>query len=276
MAKLLFQEILELELPFGYQQANCHNLSHFICLYFESKKITTSKIWAFTPGIYSDTSTKLISFTDKKKLSPNGKIDWGYHVATVLHVEMGSKIKKMVFDLGLFPNRMVLYREWLAKLKTRKLIYLIMDSEWYLFNSKLESNSHNQFYQENNECYVKPNVVLPEWFSDKLITDFFKYEEDSKDNHWLEKGLAINATAIQFYHTEIEPILNSKSELLNEYRDLAGNVFNFETVFRDNMFNYEMTEEFQKKHFVIIEKYRKIYESEFEKWKLKFQDLDNK
>ena len=92
----------------------------------------------------------------------------------------------------------------------------------------------------------------------------------------IEKGIAINATAIQFYHTEIEPILNSKSELLNDYRNLAGNVFNFETVFRDNMFNYEMTEEFQKKHFAIIEEYRKIYESGFEKWKLKFQDIEKR
>ncbi|MFD0779325.1 protein-glutamine glutaminase family protein [Flavobacterium myungsuense] len=66
--------MLTLELPFGYQQANCHNLSHYICLYFESKKITTSKIWAFTPGIYSDTSTKLISFTDKKSYLQTEKL----------------------------------------------------------------------------------------------------------------------------------------------------------------------------------------------------------
>lgn len=269
MANSLFQEILKSEIPFGYQQANCHNLAHYICLFIEAKGIVTSKIWAFTPSIYSDTSTKLISFTDKKKLSPNGKIDWGYHVAPVLQVKVGNDSQKMVIDPGLFPNGLVHYRTWLAKLKTQNLIYLIMDSEWYLFNSTIMANSQNQFWEDNDNDVMKPNLVLPDWFSDKLITDFFKYEEDSKDNNWLEKGMAINETATQFYNAEIKPILNSKSELLKEYRDLAGNVFNFETVFRDNMWNYEMTTEFQQKHFKIIEKYRKIYEMELEKWKIK-------
>lgn len=276
MANSLFQEILKSEIPFGYQQANCHNLAHYISLFTESKGILASKIWAFTPSIYSNSSTKLISFTDKKKLSPTGKIDWGYHVAPVLQVQVGNKSQKMVIDPGLFPEGLVHYRTWIAKLKTQNLIYLIMDSEWYLFNSALFPNSEPQFWQENSIDSLKPNLVLPEWFSDKLITDFFKYEEDSKDNHWLEKGMAINETATQFYHAEIEPILNLKNELLKDYRDLAGNVFNFETVFRDNMWNYEMTTEFQQKHHKIIEKYRKIYEDELTKWQLNLSYLEQK
>ncbi len=179
----------------------------------------------------------------------------------------------MVIDPVLFPNGPVKYRTWLTKLKTKKLIYLIMDAEWYLFNSSLIPNSQLQFCEFTNP--YKPNIVLPEWFSDKLITDFFKYEDVSKDNHWLEKGLAINETAIQFYNHEIKPILSysSKSELLKEYRDLVGNVFNFETVFRDNMWNYEMTEEFQQKHQLVIQKYRVIYENEVLKWQEKLNTL---
>lgn len=241
----------------------------------ESIGLKAAKIWAFTPSIYSNSGTNLISFTDKKKSSPNGKIDWGYHVAPILQVKIGNKHQKMVIDPGLFPEGLVSYRTWLAKLKTPSLIYLIMDSEWYLFNSRIIQNSEPQFWQENSIDSLKPNLVLPEWFSDKLITDFFKYEEDSKDNHWLEKGMAINETAIQFYNAEIKPILNLKlqNELLKEYRDLAGNVFNFETVFRDNMWNYEMTTEFQQKHHKVIAKYRKIYESELVKWQLIIKDL---
>ena len=179
----------------------------------------------------------------------------------------------MVIDPVLFPNGPVKYRTWLTKLKTKKLIYLIMDAEWYLFNSSLIPNSQLQFCEFTNP--YKPNIVLPEWFSDKLITDFFKYEDVSKDNHWLEKGLAINETAIQFYNHEIKPILSysSQSELLKEYRDLVGNVFNFETVFRDNMWNYEMTEEFQQKHHLVIQKYRVIYENEVLKWQEKLINI---
>lgn len=262
-------EIMESEIPFGYQQANCHNISHYISLLFESKGYSCAKIWAFAPVIYSVSSSKLISFTDKKKLSPNGKIDWGYHVAPILQVKIGNKVRKMVIDPSLFPRGPVRYRTWLGKLKTRKLIYLIMDSDWYLFNSSIIPNSQLQINSDEDLQHLnKPNLKLPESFSNKLITDFFKYEEDCKNNHWIEKGLAINETAIEFYNTEIKPILclGSYKDLVKDYKNLVGNVFNFETIFRDEMWNYEMNMEFQNKHQIIIAKYRTIYASNVLKW----------
>lgn len=252
-------------LPYGYQQANCHNVSHYIYMLLQSKGITSSKIWTFSPGLYSTSSSKLISFTDKKRLSPTGKIDWGYHVAPVLHVRMGKVINKMVIDLGLFPEGPVNYKTWLNKLKTRKLLYLIMDAEWYLFNSSMipnyERNNNPEYIQENN-------LELPYFFWDKLINDFFKYEKESKEFLWLPKGLAINDTAIEFYENEIVPILNVKSKktLVQDYKNLVGDVFNFETVFRDNMWNYHMTPEFQEKYQDIIAKYYVIYNSNLNKW----------
>jgi len=220
-------------------------------------------------------NSSLISFADRNKLSPTGKIDWGYHVAPIVQVKHGSKTKKMVIDPTLFPNGPVHYRTWLAKLKTQRLIYLIMDPEWYLFNSSLLPNPQQQFLNETEN--IKPNLTFPDWFSNKLITDFFKYEEDSQNNHWMEKGLAVNATASKFYRREIEPILKNFSQrpLLNDYRNLVGNVFNFETVFRDNMLNYEMDEPFQNKHQKVIEKYRKTYEKELTKWQGKVTELSS-
>jgi hypothetical protein len=269
----LFELIVQCGLPFGYQQANCHNISHYISLLLLSKGIKCAKIWAFAPVVYSTSSSKLISFTDKKDLSPNGKIDWGYHVAPIIQVRIGSKVRKMVIDPGLFPKNPVRYRTWLAKLKTRKLIYLIMDSEWYLYNSSFIPNS--QLTPELNE--FKPNVKLPEWFSDKLITDFFKYEQDSLEQQWIEKGLAVNETALLFYEQEIKPLLYSKinQELVSDYKMLVGNVFNFETIFRDGNWNCEMDHDFQIKHQMIIEKYKEIYCSIFLKWQSSLALINN-
>ncbi len=272
-ATLLFQEILRSGIPFGYQQANCHNLSHYICLFIASKGIQAAKIWAFTPAIYSVSSTKLISFTDRKKLSPTGKIDWGYHVAPVVVVRIGNRTRKMVIDPTLFPKGPVGYRAWLAKLRTKRLIHLMMDPEWYLFNSSFELRPQNP--ELIDEELFKPNIALPTWFADKLITDFFKYEEDSKTNHWMEKGLAINETASKFYDREISPILKkpAQRQLLLDYRNLAGNVFNFETVFRDNLWNFEMNQDFQSKHQQIITKYRLVYERALVKWQKKVAEI---
>ncbi len=264
----MFAEIIQSGIPFGYQQANCHNISHYISTLLESKGYRCGKIWAFAPVVYSMNSSRLITFADKKDISPTGKIDWGYHVAPILQVRIGNKVRKMVIDPGLFPKSIVRYRTWLAKLKTRKLIYLIMDSEWYLYNSSMIPNSQIQYNSNGYSNAIQPNVKLPDWFSDKLITDFFKYEEEALEQHWIEKGLAVNETAMAFYDAEIKPILHSKREidLLTDYKMLVGNVFNFETIFRDNNWNYEMDNNFQFKHQNIITKYREIYFSNLNKW----------
>jgi hypothetical protein len=254
-------------IPFGYQQANCHNISHYISLFLESKGYQCAKIWAFAPVVYSTSSSKLIRIPDKKNLSPTGKIDWGYHVAPILQVRIGNKVRKMAIDPGLFKTP-VRYRTWLAKLKTRKLIYLIVDSEWYLFNSSMVPNSELLANSDESLNANPTNVKLPDWFSDKHITDFFKYEEEALNQHWIEKGLAVNETALAFYDSEIEPALHSKQhqDLVTDYKMLVGNVFNFETVFRDNNWNPEMNDDFQFRHQNIISKYREIYFSNLQKW----------
>ena len=80
--------------------------------------------------------------------------------------------------------------------------------------------------------------------------------------------MAINETAIAFYDTEIKPNLNlpQYQDMVNDYKMLVGNVFNFETIFRDNNWNYEMDNNFQIKHQNIIAKYREIYFSNLSKW----------
>jgi len=263
-------------IPFGYQQANCHNISHYISTLLESKGYRCGKIWAFAPVVYSMNSSRLISFTDKKNISPTGKIDWGYHVAPILQVRIGNKVRKMVIDPGLFPKNIVRYRTWLAKLRTRKLIYLIMDSEWYLYNSSMIPNSQIQYNSDGFPNAIQPNIQLPDWFSDKLITDFFKYEDDSLRENWIEKGLAVNETAMAFYDTEIKPILHSKQhqDLVTDYKMLVGNVFNFETIFRDNNWNPEMNDDFQFRHQNIIAKYREIYFSNLQKWQESLASLN--
>ena len=261
----VFAWIKNENLPYGYQQANCHNVSHYIYLFLKTKGVICSKIWSFSPGIYSSTNPNLISFLDQKRLSPTGKIDWGYHVSPLLLVQKGKEIVQMVIDLGLFPNGPVNYKTWLNKLKTRKLLYLITDGHWYLFNSSMIPN--HELYGNSN-FILEPNVNLPYFFWDKLINDFFKYEKDAYYDLWLPKGLAVNQTAIQFYEEEIAPILKQKSQKnrLLDYKNLVGNVFNFETVFRDNMWNFEVTPEFQEQHSEIIFKYKQIYDANLWRW----------
>jgi hypothetical protein len=138
-------------------------------------------------------------------------------------------------------------------------------------NSQLDCNL-NGIPNSNQQ-----NIQLPEWFSDKLINDFFKYDEDALAQHWVEKGLAVNETALAFYNAEIKPILDlpQYEDMVNDYKMLVGNVFNFETIFRDNNWNNEMNNDFQMKHQNIIAQYREIYYSNLTKWKEAFALLTN-
>ncbi|WP_018341626.1 protein-glutamine glutaminase family protein [Cytophaga aurantiaca] len=274
-AQILFDQIQNAGIPFTYPQANCHNIAHYISLLAKRQGITLAKIWAFTPGIYTSYNTRVITFKDKNQLSPTGKIDWGYHVAPVLFVEQDGVVTKMVIDGVLFPNGAVPYKAWLAKIKTKKLIYLLMDAEWYLFNTSYVTNTQLDFFDGNTDEPVKPNVIFPYWFANKCVTDFFKYEDNSKENGWLEKGLAINNTAGIFYENEIKPILNDASQevLLNDYRSLVGNVLNFENVFRDYVYNSEMDEQFHETHAAIISTYRTIFNNECLKWQQRVSEV---
>ncbi len=272
----MFEQIQKAGIPYIYQQANCHNIAHYICLLAQDQGISLAKIWAFAPSVYTATDPSSITFDDKFQLSPTGKIDWGYHVAPLLFVQEGDVITAMTIDLVLFPNEPVPYQKWLDQLKTEKLIYLLMDKEWYSFNTLYPGNPETDLMHINTDETDPPNMILPDWFANTCVTDFFKYEDTSKDEGWLEMGLAINDTASIFYQNEIEPILNnpSKSLLLNDYRILVGNVLNFETVFRNYMYNYEMNVFFYETHMGIIEKYRTIFRAQCLNWKQKIADLD--
>lgn len=259
-------QILNFDIQFQYVQGNCHDRAHLMSLFLKSIGIVGAKIWAFAPCVYSVDNNTMISIRDKNKISLSERIDWRYHVALVVFVDNGIEIEPQVIDPSLFPNGPVYYRTWLVKLKTEKILHLFTDYEWYLFNSWFPFPELEVL--EEIEM-PEPNIKLPDWFPKEVITDFFKYEKECKENFWLEKGLAINDTAYLFYETHIKLILDSETELLHDYRKMVGDVFNFETIFRDYTFNDEMDEEFQHKHQKIITLYRKKYDLYFEKWKIK-------
>jgi hypothetical protein len=254
-------------------QGNCHNISHYTSLLLKKKGITPMKIWAFAPSLYSNTDPTMITVKDKNSISLTETIDWRYHVALVLLVKVHNDVvEEFVIDLALFPKAPVYYRTWLVKFKTPNLIHLFTDAHWYLFNTWYQYSDINATEADGIQIFHEdPSVTLPAWFPKEVIYDFFEYELDCKQDHWLEKGLAINSTAYQFFINEIYPKQQNAyySSLQYDYKLMVGDVYNFETVFRDYSTNDEMSEHFQEKHAFIIEQYRQIYHQELDKWKSK-------
>ncbi|MES2732339.1 MAG: protein-glutamine glutaminase family protein [Bacteroidota bacterium] len=282
----LFQHILNSEIQFNYVQGNCHNRAHVMCLLMASQGIIPAKVWVFAPGRYTMVDTTLISIDDKNNLAPTGKINWGYHVAPVVYVKNDTGIDTLVFDPSLFPDGPVLHQTWLDALRTEKTIHLFADQEWYLFNYLSFNTAQTRWDTRNSLSdslgeMPDTGVTLVPSVSEVMTADFFRYEEESKDNHWLEKGLAIDETAFKFYNQEIKPILQTailpeENHLLSDYKVLVGDVNNFETIFRDYCYNNQVSLAFQEKYSDIINKYREVYNQELSNWKIIIARLLNR
>lgn len=270
-ANSLFEKLANAGIQFNYMQGNCHNRAHIICLLLVSYGVIPAKIWAFAPGIFTVDNPDLISIEDRNHISPSGTIEWGYHVVPYVLVEENGKLETVVFDHAIFKNGPVLFQSWLEKLHIPHLLTIEMDWEWYLYNT-LPWNL-NELYGEYIGSKNFPAPLLQqqqvEVLADMPMHDFFMYELDSKENHWLEKGLAIDDTAYIFYKNEIQPIKNTPAvkSILEDYYSLVGVIHNFETVFRDNSLNDEVNLDFQQTHQKVIEKYRLVYEQQLNKWK---------
>ena len=180
---------------------------------------------------------------DKNDLSPTGFVKWGYHVANIVY-EGG---KTWILDFGLCENKPILLEDWLYFFDLKNFQLKINSSDLYLF------------YSEEVQAKAKSKQIF--------AGNFYAYEGECKENHWMEKGLAINETAFQFFINEIK---NQKDpSLIEDYKLFAGSVNNFETVIKNNAHNKKMTYQFQKKHQLIIAKYRLIYRLILEKWQRK-------
>ena len=235
-----FEELKYFLAPlFEYKQGNCHNVTHFASLILRSYGVQHNKIWIYAPTRYREDSKQTIQLADPNNISPNGLLTWGFHVALLLQYAG----EEYVFDLFLDSEKPLSMAEWLEKMQARK------------FRIDIENPDNYLFYTQASE--TKKNGLF--------TGQYFEYEGFCREQNWLAKGLAINATAVEFYsknwfHFQYKTLLGA------DYKLFVGRVNNFECVLRDSKTNKKMTEEFQQKHASIIDEYRLVYARNLEKW----------
>lgn len=233
----LFSELKSLCFPtYKYKQGNCHNIAHFCSQVLTQKGIKHKKIWSFAPARYVKYSRESINRPDPNQLAINGNLSWGYHVAIV--IENGSN--SLVYDYIIDESQPVTLMDWCKEMNVSKSKIEIVDAANYLFFSLRKKIPTTDF-------------------------KYFHYEDNCKEDMWLEKGLAINETAYDFMNGERD-ILNENSFRAIDYRILVGNISNFECIFVDQGFNKIVTHEFQHRNTELIEKYRLIFATNLEKW----------
>ncbi|MBA4852349.1 hypothetical protein H1R81_18190 [Emticicia sp. BO119] len=240
----LFTEIKYYLYPsYRYLQGNCHCNAHLSSLLLKKREIPHKKIWVFAPCRYSESSNEVFRIQDPNHIAPRGYIRWGYHVAPL--IQIGAQ--ELIFDFNFSEYAPLSREEWLAHLNTQAYRCIVEAPENFLF-------------------YSSPSLKKP---GKSLFNgDFYSVEGDCLENKWLEKGLAVNETALLMHEEVIKRALKNHAgaSLINDYKFLIGSINNFECVFRDRSFNKRMTPEFQEKHYDLIHYYRGIFEDNVEKW----------
>lgn len=239
----VFGEIRKVLYPvYRYLQGNCHCHAHLASLILKSKGIKHRKVWIFAPSRYSEVSAEPFRTIDPNRISPDGQINWGYHVAPLVSVSGMD----YVFDYHFSEHRPISLTHWLNCFDQKNYKCVIEEADHFLFYTR-EHEGRQLFNQ-----------------------DFYPLEGESLKNNWLEKGLAINETALEMYRECYLPVLaaGGPDDLIRDYKLLIGRVLNFECVFRDQGTNKKMTADFQHKHGDLILYYRHVYEHNVIKWKL--------
>lgn len=240
----VFDEIRHHLYPtYRYLQGNCHCNAHLASLILRKHEIKHKKIWIFAPCRYLADSKEAFLINDSNQIAPKQFIRWGYHVAPIIE----AAEENWIFDFNFSEQRPITLAEWLQHLNAKNFKCVIEDADSFLF-------------------YSEP---ISEEITKKIFKgDFYKLEGESLENHWFEKGLATNETALMMYEEVFLRAIetNISPELILDYKLLIGSVNNFECVFRDQLFNKKMTPKFQKKHWELINYYQGVYEDNVKKW----------
>ncbi len=244
--RVFFEELRYYLNPlFQYKQGNCHNLMHYGSLILEKYGVKHQKIWIFAPSKYKENEKTLIQLPDPNNIAPSGILSWSFHVALLVK----NDNEEFVFDYFIDENAPLSVSQWIEKMQLKTFHCEVQPTDFYLFYTNPSEKKKNGVFSGN----------------------YFGYEDKCLDEYWLPKGLAVNETAIHFFKAELNHFVYT-TDKSTDYRLLVGSINNFECIFRDNSFNKKVNPEFQEKHQEIIQKYRKEYELNLEKW---IEKVDN-
>jgi hypothetical protein len=215
----VFNSIYKTGIEFNYPQGGCQQRAQIMSMLLNQVyEIEHCKVWLFAPSdLYFKDNRKLI-ISDKNNLSKNNKIAWGYHVAPVVLVKQEDKLDTMVLDPSIKNDGPIALREWFKTMQNSNVSkYTFLNPDRYFFNA--------QYDQEGNLTTV-------------INGYFYSYDQSSKDDLTMEKGLAVNDMAMYMYKKYMKPLMTSNTQedqnKLDDLRAIFGNATALDCLFSQN------------------------------------------
>lgn len=164
-AKVLF-EILKghKEIPFLYPQDGCYARAHAMALILEKLGVITGKI--YIEGKLQIESNR----------SPNGIVDWVYHVAPIVMVREGDKEVLKVFDPSMFDHP-VTVDEWENAQTSRPGTHKDRDFKtnryaYWPDDQRSNPNSRTKFLNgdvENMKQTMEDYLIYQRWYDTNIL-----------------------------------------------------------------------------------------------------------
>lgn len=249
-------------IEFNYPQAACQQRTQYLSMLLTKKyQLDHFRVWLFAPvNLYKESSEHL-EIKDINDLSENGVIKWKYHVAPAVKI----KDTVVVIDPSLKSERPMTLDEWLKPFSNSKTSkYSFISSEYY-------------FFYQAYDIPLNPLKLL-----DVISGQFYTYGKTPQDLVSVEKGLAINDTAMSIYRKYILPLKTSNSEndkeKLKQLKQVFGNFNNLEillthTTKTSGQFGNTNFREFYTNHGEIATEAGRIYLERTLFWTKKVNEL---
>lgn len=215
----VFNSIYKTGIEFNFPQGGCQQRAQIMSMLLEQVyKIEHCKVWLFSPSdLYFKDNRKLF-ISDKNNLCKNNQIAWGYHVAPLVLVNQNNKTDTMVLDPSIKCSGPIALSDWLKSIQNSDVSkYTFLNSDRYFFKA--------QYDQGGNLTTV-------------INGNFYEYDQASKDDLLLEKGLAVNDMAMYMYKKYMKPLMDSTSQTdqdkLNDLKEIFGNAAVLDCLFSQN------------------------------------------
>ncbi len=203
----------DVDIEWRYSYAGCEKRAHAVSLLLKGKKVKHYKIWNFDPMMISlFNKSQKPTVNSKAGLSP--KVSWGYHVAILVFVKDGEKIKPMVIDPAL-DDKLLTQQQWLDLQNTPTSYYTYLDPKWYNYAT-------TDKFKYSCQGIASP---FPPCMDGLLTGDFFLNEDISLTGMWVEEALAVNQLAMKII-TEIINKEPANSDRKKAFTELVENFVN--------------------------------------------------
>jgi hypothetical protein len=189
------------QIEFNFPQGGCQQRAQIMSMFLKKKfQLDHLKVWLLSPSALFPGDNRQLFIDDKNDLTGSDKIEWTFHVAPVVLMQVNKDIKTMVIDPSINAEAALPVDEWFGKIGNShagKYTFLTPDKYFYFC-----------YYTSDN----RPTTLFE--------GTFFTYDNPVKDDLTMEKGLAINDMAILIFNKYIKPLELSENE--NDHVKMQG------------------------------------------------------